>query len=134
MTELCVAIFVEDAAQVKRDVARAAEAGADLVELRLDRRDNAIETHEDLQQSVLDLRPIVPFILTCRPTWEGGESTLDDQSRIDFLKFIADATGAPYVDLELETLRRNPDARALSAVRSRLSARVAGHPAEARCA
>lgn len=36
MTHLCVAIFVHDVAQAKRDIAQAAEAGADMVELRID--------------------------------------------------------------------------------------------------
>src|SRR5207247_2417786 len=106
---LCVAIFVDDTAQAKGHVATAAEVGADMVELRLDRRDDADDVHEAIQQSALSLEPILPFIATCRPTWEGGESTLDDAQRIEFLKYVSGATGAPYVDLELETYRRNPN-------------------------
>src|ERR1051325_10851603 len=54
MTDLCVAIFVEDAAQVKRDVARAAEAGADLVELRVDR----ITDEEQAQEIVAGMNAL----------------------------------------------------------------------------
>jgi hypothetical protein len=36
MTYLCIAIFVSDEAQARRDIAVAAEAGADMVELRID--------------------------------------------------------------------------------------------------
>ena len=36
MTLLCVAIFLRDDAQARRDIALAAEAGADIVELRID--------------------------------------------------------------------------------------------------
>src|SRR5215212_3707205 len=101
MTDLCVAIFVEDAPQVKRDVARAAEAGADLVELRLDRVLDWGIAQASVEQSIL------PCIVTCRPRWEGGESKLPDSSRVDFLEYVAVAN-TRYVDLELETFKRFP--------------------------
>jgi 3-dehydroquinate dehydratase/shikimate dehydrogenase len=99
MTDLCVAIFVEDAPQVKRDVAKAAEAGADLVELRLDRVADRGIAQASVEQSFL------PCIITCRPKWEGGESGRSDTDRIDLLEFCAVAN-TRYVDLELETCRR----------------------------
>ncbi|HEV8291547.1 MAG TPA: type I 3-dehydroquinate dehydratase [Tepidisphaeraceae bacterium] len=99
MTDLCVAIFVEDAAQVKRDVAKAAEAGANLVELRLDRI-----TDQPMAINIVD---ILPCILTCRPTWEGGESRFSDEERLAILGHFA-LRKARYIDLELETYRRSP--------------------------
>src|SRR5712675_66308 len=99
MTDLCVAIFAEDAPQVRRDVARAAEAGANLVELRLDR-----VTDQPMAINIVD---IFPCILTCRPTWEGGESRFSDEERLAILGHFA-LRKARYIDLELETYRRSP--------------------------
>src|SRR6185437_12862387 len=66
MTYLCVPIFVASVAQAKADIARAAEAGADLVELRIDQFTDDPELRQLLSEAVL------PCILTCRPEWEGG--------------------------------------------------------------
>jgi len=94
MTRLCVAIFVNDLAQAQRDIALAAEAGADLVELRID----------TFAGDVLPLvkASVVPTIVTCRPTWEGGQSTDADGVRIQKLREIYLPA---FVDLELKTFR-----------------------------
>ena len=76
MTLLCVPIFLQDLAESQRDIALAAEAGADIVELRLDRLTHGV---------ALPNYP-VPVIVTCRPEWEGGESTLSDGFRITLLE------------------------------------------------
>jgi 3-dehydroquinate dehydratase/shikimate dehydrogenase len=96
MTLLCVPIFVDSIEQAKRDVALAAEAGADLVELRIDDF-----TDEDLVQKLVT-ESILPVVLTCRPEWEGGHSGLSDAVRMALLR--RGATGkARYVDVELAT-------------------------------
>ena len=100
MTLLCVPIFVDSAEQMQRDIALAAEAGADIVELRLDRLTSGIDVPA----------PSVPFILTCRPESEGGESRLSDAERIQLLR-LASWSQASYLDVELETCRRNPGLR-----------------------
>ena len=110
MTLLCVPIFFQDLAQAQRDVALAAEAGADVVELRLDR----------LTQGIALPQYPVPVIVTCRPEWEGGESTLPDGERIALLE--AASANARYADVELATLRRHPDARTFLAQRLIVSA------------
>jgi 3-dehydroquinate dehydratase/shikimate dehydrogenase len=110
MTLLCVPIFFESHEQAARDVALAAEAGADVVELRLDR----------LTQGIALPQYPVPVIVTCRPEWEGGESTLPDGERIALLE--AASANARYADLELATYRRHPDARTFLAQRLILSA------------
>lgn len=114
MTYLCVAIFVHDAAQARRDIAAAAEAGADMVELRLDTIDDPQLVKEIVSQSLL------PCIVTCRPTWEGGRSTLSNQQRVDLL-LSACVGKTRYVDLELQTFRdtkfsRPPDSRFILSV------------------
>lgn len=108
MTHLCVAIFVRDVAQAKRDIAAAAEAGADMVELRIDQFHDVVELGTLLQTLT------IPSIVTCRPTWEGGESDLSDEERLrllDLSNFFTTARLVPYIDIELETLRRVPGAR-----------------------
>ncbi|MDB5333522.1 MAG: aroD aroE [Phycisphaerales bacterium] len=99
MTHLCVAIFVTDLAQAQRDVAAAAEAGADMVELRIDELTDATLVADVVKAATL------PAIVTCRPTWEGGQSTLTDEERLDLLAKAAEA-GASYTDIELETFGR----------------------------
>src|SRR5690242_994257 len=98
MTQLCVAIFVTDVEGAKRDIARAAEAGADLVELRVDAMTDANEVARVARESIL------PCVVTCRPVWEGGQSELSDEQRVEMLE--AGALGnTRYLDVELETLR-----------------------------
>jgi 3-dehydroquinate dehydratase / shikimate dehydrogenase len=101
VTHLCVAIFVSDVAQAKRDIAAAAEAGADLIELRIDDLTEAVDVQSII--SDFDRR----FILTCRPTWEGGHSELSNEDRIRLLSTIAPTDDTVMVDIELRTLRES---------------------------
>jgi len=100
MTHLCVPIFVNDLAEARRDIALAAEGGADFVELRIDRFTNHDAVVELLRQSPL------PRIVTCRPKWEGGYSELPESERLSVLANAAQS-GATYIDVELETYRRH---------------------------
>ena len=94
MTLLCVPIFVDSAQQAQRDIALAAEAGAEIVELRVDQFSDVPAIQHILRQSAL------PAILTCRPTWEGGRSELQNEERIALLWQASDPNAA-YVDFEL---------------------------------
>lgn len=98
MTLLCVAIFVKTAEQARRDSLLAAEHGADLVELRIDALTEPI---------AVDGLPL-PCIVTCRPDWEGGQSELAEVDRIELLKKQA-LLEPKYIDLELQTLRGDPN-------------------------
>jgi len=98
MTKLCIAIFVCDLSAARRDMARAAEAGADMVELRLD------GLTEAKTAQALALSSPLPVIFTCRPASEGGACTLDEQARLDLLHSAA-VGNAAYVDIELQTLQ-----------------------------
>lgn len=93
-TRLCVAIFVHDLAQAKRDIALAAENGADLVELRMDQFHDIEQVHELLRSAT------VPCIVTCRPVWEGGQCELPEEGRLEFLRQIM-SVDSGYVDVEL---------------------------------
>jgi 3-dehydroquinate dehydratase / shikimate dehydrogenase len=70
MTRLCVAIFANTPDQAKRDIAVAAEAGADMVELRIDSMNDADDVLGLLASATL------PAVVTCRPIWEGGHCEL----------------------------------------------------------
>jgi 3-dehydroquinate dehydratase/shikimate dehydrogenase len=93
MTHLCVAIFVQSTAQAHRDAALAAEAGADMVEYRIDRFD-------PMEDPGLVARSPLPCIVTCRASYEGGDSDLPDQERLARLR-SQQQVGAAYVDVEL---------------------------------
>jgi 3-dehydroquinate dehydratase/shikimate dehydrogenase len=101
MTRLCVPLFVTDAAQARRDIAAAAEAGADIVELRVDTFDNRAELAGLVENSV------IPTIVTCRPTWEGGKSELPEEQRWTLYADTA-VHSASYVDVELLTYKEMP--------------------------
>src|SRR5690349_4121457 len=101
MTLLCVPIFVQNPSQAQRDIALAAEAGANLVELRLDDLTDEQEVRQIVQASLL------PCILTCRPTWEGGRSMLGDEERFALLE-AGSVEPARYIDLELKAIERAP--------------------------
>jgi 3-dehydroquinate dehydratase/shikimate dehydrogenase len=94
MTHLCAPIFVTELPTARREVAAAAAAGADLIELRTDKlRDIGVLTNL-LNDSIL------PVIVTCRSKSEGGFSELEDAERTAQL-MSAIYNGAQYVDLEL---------------------------------
>jgi 3-dehydroquinate dehydratase/shikimate dehydrogenase len=103
MTRLCVPLLIEpgqiDAG--RRDIAAAVEAGADVVELRLDYWQDA----DDFPRLVGGLD--VPLILTCRPSWEGGHSELDDDDRLDLLeRCFEDAPEGALIDYEWAAVER----------------------------
>jgi 3-dehydroquinate dehydratase/shikimate dehydrogenase len=98
VTLLCVPIFVESVEQTNRDVALAAEAGADMVELRVDSLTEPLDLPE----------PMLPYIITCRPVSEGGKSKLADVDRLQLINRMTSQRAA-YVDVELETYLQRPD-------------------------
>jgi 3-dehydroquinate dehydratase/shikimate dehydrogenase len=98
MTLLCVPIFVRSLEQALGDVARAGELGADIAELRLD----------SLLQPIELGAFALPVIVTCRAQSEGGRGDLPDEERLRRLQ--AAAPTATYLDIELDTLRRIPEA------------------------
>jgi len=86
----------------RRDIAAASAAGADLVELRIDKLENMAVLEDLLRDKVC------AAIVTCRPTSEGGFSTLADESRTARLTGGLAAERADYIDLELATVLRHP--------------------------
>jgi 3-dehydroquinate dehydratase/shikimate dehydrogenase len=90
MSKLCVTVTAATTAELRRK--RDEVAGADLVELRLD------TVADPDAAAALDGRR-VPVVVTCRPTWEGGQFKGSEAERKQILA-DALARGAEYVDLE----------------------------------
>jgi 3-dehydroquinate dehydratase/shikimate dehydrogenase len=90
MSKLCVTVTAATTAELRRK--RDDAIGADLVELRLD------SVADPDVAAALDGRK-VPVVLTCRPTWEGGQFSGSEEERKQILS-DALARGAEYVDIE----------------------------------
>src|SRR5262245_27372188 len=77
--------------------ARAAEAGADVVEYRIDQF-----TDQPALVTQLVERSPLPSIVTCRSAAEGGHFDGDEQTRISVLEHAGLGTRRPaYIDIEL---------------------------------
>lgn len=76
MTRLCVSILVRSPPQARADIARAIEAGAETVELRID----LVDDPDSLKPVIAEFD--IPFIFTCRGTAEGGRSELPPADRL----------------------------------------------------
>ena len=74
----------------------AKDAGADVVELRLDFLED-FEPSRDLAEMIKGFE--LPCIVTYRPSWEGGQYQGEDAPRLAALK-LAMEVGAAYVDVE----------------------------------
>lgn len=103
MTRLCVSILVHDVAQAKRDIADAIEAGAEMIELRLDLLPDLVVAGQ------LTKACSVPCVVTCRSAAEGGKCDLPDAHRVQFLREVMQAPHnglvSNYCDVEFSALR-----------------------------
>lgn len=107
MTKLCVPIMVESAEQALADAIAAKAAGADLVELRLDRFTDDREAAAKLVGNC----PL-PTIVTIRPNWEGGEYDGNDSDRIALIEYLGTTCDGPaYFDVELAAYDRSANLR-----------------------
>ncbi len=105
MTKLAAAIMVESLDSALAQAATAAEQGADLVEYRVD---NFTDDVKQVERLVAE-SPL-PCIVTCRPTWEGGEYDGDDQTRIALFEH-AGLQQPAYIDVELAAYQRSANLR-----------------------
>ena len=108
MTRLCVPLMVSELEPTLAAAARAAEFGADLVELRIDSF-----TGPDAVAELVARSPL-PCIVTCRPTWEGGDYDGDESDRISLLEHAglgARGITPAYLDLELAAYQRSANLR-----------------------
>jgi 3-dehydroquinate dehydratase/shikimate dehydrogenase len=104
------------------DAVLAKDKGADLVEFRIDSVFEGAEQGPDADEldayTVAEFRRLLaesplPVILTCRPTWEGGEYDGDDSDRVAlFEKLCCDTEHPPaYLDIELAAYTRSANLR-----------------------
>jgi len=89
-TRVCVTVTAETTAELRRK--RDEVTGADLVELRLDS-----VSDPDVAGALAGRQ--LPVIVTCRPSWEGGQFKGSEDERKQILS-DALARGAEYVDIE----------------------------------
>jgi shikimate dehydrogenase/3-dehydroquinate dehydratase type I len=110
--------------ELRRDMGLAAEAGADLVEFRLDRLDPSEVPRLERVHEIPLMHEWVPAIATLRSRAEGGSGPDDVSARTALLEAALDALPFSYVDLEmrrdasLEEKFREWDGRPLGIVRS----------------
>ena len=102
MALLCVSIFVHDLSQTLRDIAKATEGGADMVELRIDCMTDPAAVRELAEKCIL------PAIVTCRACWEGGQCDLSDAKRLELLAAACHGH-VRYLDIEFATARAGDD-------------------------
>lgn len=98
---ICVSLAARTAAQARAEIAEAAAAGADLVEIRGDWLENPSE-----------LAPLVaerlhPLLVTVRSSAEGGRWNGSEEDRLRLLE-EACLAGADYVDLEWKRFQEFP--------------------------
>lgn len=120
---MCVPIKVVDIPSALSDAVLARDAGADLVEYRIDQFFTGAHgpDGEREQREIIGLvsdSPL-PCIVTCRPVGpEGGEYDGEDAARIALYERLAIAAGADgtehpprYIDVELATFERSANIR-----------------------
>lgn len=112
-TLVCVPIMVDEFAEAEADARQARDLGADLVEYRIDRVFDSFEDDHAVRliEALVADSPL-PCIVTCRPTWEGGEYDGDDSDRISLYERLGLAERPPrYIDVELAALTRSANLR-----------------------
>ena len=108
MTHIATPVFADAVESLRAMVTDSVDAGATLIELRLDRMWEIDD--EDLRLAIANFPEHVRFVLTCRSSKEGGAGTLGDNERLERLAELADAVD--FLDVELATWR-NASARAV---------------------
>ncbi|KAL4564851.1 hypothetical protein LXL04_028924 [Taraxacum kok-saghyz] len=99
-TLICAPIMADTVDQMVIQMNSAKSYGADLVEIRLDSL-KEFSVPEDIQ-TLVKLSPL-PTLFTYRPTWEGGQYSGDEESRLDALR-LAMELGADHIDVELQAV------------------------------
>jgi 3-dehydroquinate dehydratase I len=99
---ICVSIGETTAGRLQRQLHRAEEAGADIIEIRVDFLEHpALSTIRKCLNSVEARK-----ILTCRASQEGGRFQGSEGARLKILRELS-ALGPEYLDVELSTLQEH---------------------------
>jgi 3-dehydroquinate dehydratase/shikimate dehydrogenase len=107
MTHLIASISGETIVEVRERIGHAIDAGADMIELRVDLMEGVSD--EDLLRLRENAPPGVPIILTIRSSAEGGEWDGSDMDRISRLIDLGQI--ANYIDVEWEAWQRSANIR-----------------------
>ncbi len=97
-TRIAAPIMLSDAAADAKSAVAAVRAGADLIEWRMDQATPALVGTLFADSAVRT----IPWILTVRPTWEGGKFAGDDLSRLALIQAAVNYQ-PEFLDLELKT-------------------------------
>ena len=121
-THICVPIMCEDVESALRASVRASEAGADLIEYRVDELFDPGGGDSSVREvSALVARSPVPCVVTCRPVREGGGYEGEDGARLGMMRALCESDDPPrFLDVELSTIEGGGEAW------SALSAALAG--------
>eukprot|EP00882_Tetradesmus_deserticola_P017015 GHRQ01018201.1.p1 GENE.GHRQ01018201.1~~GHRQ01018201.1.p1 ORF type:complete len:485 (+),score=174.84 GHRQ01018201.1:201-1655(+) len=93
---ICTSITAPSMDAFLQEIAEASATGVDVLELRLDFIQD-FEPMKDLERLMSACS--MPYIVTYRPAWEGGNYEGPEPERLATLKLAA-LKGAPYVDVE----------------------------------
>src|SRR5262245_40447462 len=112
--------MVMDAEGAIADARAARDAGADLLEFRIDQFFSGAAGADGQREQRAVARMVsdspLPCIVTCRPVAEGGQYDGDEQARVALFERLA-VVAAPgehpprYVDIELSTFERSANVR-----------------------
>ncbi|MFI4898507.1 MAG: type I 3-dehydroquinate dehydratase [Phycisphaerales bacterium JB059] len=110
-TLLCAPMMVREIDLALLRAREAKDAGADLVEYRLDELCSG-DPGEIEQILALVRESPLPCIVTCRPTWEGGVCDADDMTRVALFEALGTSDHPPaYIDVELAAYTRSANLR-----------------------
>ncbi|MGP1272965.1 MAG: shikimate dehydrogenase [Phycisphaerales bacterium] len=118
MTLVCVPIMVDGIDAALADARAARDAGADIVELRIDSYFPGSEGDAEDTLRIETLRSLIadcplPVILTCRSAEEGGDYDGDETDRVSLLEKLCVNVEHPpaYLDFELASYQKSANIR-----------------------
>lgn len=100
MTQICVSLVEKKLSDIIVSSVNCKSKGADIVEIRLDHLDEPLG--ESLLDNLSDIRMNVdlPFLITVRPTFEGGQYSGNEDDRISLINY-AISKKFDFIDIEL---------------------------------
>src|SRR5205809_3121187 len=114
---VCVPIMVQEAASALAQAAAARDAGADLVEFRIDEFFSGSRDEKETRAIVsLVAESPLPCIATCRVASEGGAYEVDEMERVSLYERLGRSEGKGehpprYIDVELASYTRSANLR-----------------------
>ena len=100
--KICAPVTASDITGILSEVKAASEAGADLIEWRMDfwEEDRKAEKLEEILYAISGAAPEIPLIFTIRTEEEGGNLKLTAQEYMHLNQIAADSGKADLIDVE----------------------------------